>query len=245
MATTPFLTGDALTQARLATLTNEIDAADALRAPLASPTLTGTPLSTTPTAGDNTTKIATTSFVHDNAQGLLEQYDCVSGGLAATFSRGNVPNFSALAAPGSGVLNLVRILLPKGLSVTTIRFFGATSGGSGLTNQWFALFDNSRNKLAITADDTSTAWAANSNKFLTVTGGPFVTTYTGLYYLGILVAGSAPTLAGNGPTTQANVDGAAPIISGTSSTGLTNPASCPSTAGAITSTNRRYYAEVG
>lgn len=35
----------------------------ALKAPLASPTLTGTPLSTTPSFGDNSTKIATTAFV--------------------------------------------------------------------------------------------------------------------------------------------------------------------------------------
>ena len=36
---------------------------DTTRAPLASPALTGTPTSTTPTAGDSSTKIATTAFV--------------------------------------------------------------------------------------------------------------------------------------------------------------------------------------
>lgn len=39
------------------------DAADALKAPLASPALTGTPTAPTPTAGDITTKLATTAFV--------------------------------------------------------------------------------------------------------------------------------------------------------------------------------------
>ena len=34
-----------------------------LKAPLASPTFTGTPLAPTPTVGDNTTKVATTAFV--------------------------------------------------------------------------------------------------------------------------------------------------------------------------------------
>ena len=38
-------------------------AADALKAPLASPTFTGTPAAPTPTAGDSTTKLATTAFV--------------------------------------------------------------------------------------------------------------------------------------------------------------------------------------
>jgi len=37
-----------------------------LKAPIASPTLTGTPRSVTPTAGDNSTKIATTAFVSQN-----------------------------------------------------------------------------------------------------------------------------------------------------------------------------------
>ena len=47
------------------TLSDQSDlvSAFALKADLASPQFTGTPLSTTPTAGDNTTKIATTAFV--------------------------------------------------------------------------------------------------------------------------------------------------------------------------------------
>ena len=40
-----------------------INTALALKAPLASPTFTGTPKSTTPADGDNTTNIATTAFV--------------------------------------------------------------------------------------------------------------------------------------------------------------------------------------
>jgi hypothetical protein len=40
-----------------------VDAQDATKAPLASPALTGTPTAPTPTAGDNSTKIATTAFV--------------------------------------------------------------------------------------------------------------------------------------------------------------------------------------
>jgi hypothetical protein len=40
-----------------------VDAADALKAPLASPALTGTPTAPTATAGTNTTQLATTAFV--------------------------------------------------------------------------------------------------------------------------------------------------------------------------------------
>jgi hypothetical protein len=43
-----------------------VDAQDATKAPLASPVLTGTPTAPTATAGDNSTKIATTAFVVAN-----------------------------------------------------------------------------------------------------------------------------------------------------------------------------------
>jgi hypothetical protein len=44
-----------------------VDAQDATKAPLASPALTGVPTAPTPTAGDNSTKIATTAFVQTAA----------------------------------------------------------------------------------------------------------------------------------------------------------------------------------
>jgi hypothetical protein len=47
-----------------------VDAQDALKAPLASPALTGTPTAPTPSAGDNSTKLATTAFAKTYADGL-------------------------------------------------------------------------------------------------------------------------------------------------------------------------------
>jgi hypothetical protein len=44
-------------------LYDQIDAADATKAPLASPTFTGTPTAPTAAAGTNTTQVATTAFV--------------------------------------------------------------------------------------------------------------------------------------------------------------------------------------
>lgn len=163
--------------------------------------------------------------------------------LASTFDRAIVTetNDGQLA---TGRLNLHRIFLPKGLSITTISYFSFTTALTVGVNQWFALFDSSRNKLAITADDTSTAWAANTKKTLTVTGGPYVTTTTGWYYTGIMVkATTVPSLSaiGNGIT---NIRGLAPIPCGVADTGLTNPASCPATAAALTANIDLAYAEV-
>lgn len=126
----------------------------------------------------------------------------------------------------SGTLRLQAIAIAKGVSITNISFMSGTTALAGGSNQWFALFDNTRTKLGVTSDDTSTAWAASTVKTLAITGGPFVATYTGLYFLGIVVvATTMPTLF----TYTGNLAGIGltPVLAGTSSTGLTNPASCP------------------
>jgi hypothetical protein len=49
-----------------------VDTQDALKAPLASPALTGAPTAPTPTAGDNSTRIATTAFVQNGTMSAAE-----------------------------------------------------------------------------------------------------------------------------------------------------------------------------
>ncbi len=146
-------------------------------------------------------------------------------------------NLSVLA---TGTLLLQAIYLPAGTVVSSITCVsGATALGTG-TNQWFALYDSSLNKLAVTSDDTSTAWAADTAKTLSFSTA-FVTTYSGLHYIGVMVkATTVPTLAGT--ATRASITGLAPKLCGTSSTGLTNPASAPATAAAITAVAASIYA---
>jgi hypothetical protein len=125
---------------------------------------------------------------------------------------------------------MVAIALPQGLTVTSITFASATTQAGTPTAQWFALYDSALALLRQTADDTSTAWAANSPKTLTLTT-PFTTTYAGLHYLGINVtAGTVPTLAGL--TAIGNISAIAPVVSGSSTTGLTTTA--PANAAALT-----------
>ena len=58
----------------IAALTSSMSNSLSLRAPIESPTLTGTPRSVTPSTGDNSTKIATTAFVQGEvASGALWQ----------------------------------------------------------------------------------------------------------------------------------------------------------------------------
>lgn len=153
-----------------------------------------------------------------------------TGALAETFSRVGASFFNS-ATLSTGRMSMVAIDLPAGLTVTSITFASATTQAGTPTAQWFALYDSARGLLAQTVDDEDTAWAANSSKTLALTD-PFTTTYSGLHYLAINVtAGTVPSLAGT--TALAGVSGVAPIVSGTSTTGLTTTA--PATAAALTS----------
>ena len=136
------------------------------------------------------------------------------------------------AALATGVLTFVACYLQAGIPVSSIT---AVSGGTAAgtpTNQWFALYDSSLDKLAVTADDTTTAWAANTAKTLTISPA-FTPTYTGLHYIGVMVkATTVPTLAG--AATRLAITGLTPKTAGSSTGSLTNPASAPSVAAALT-----------
>lgn len=149
--------------------------------------------------------------------------------LTETYSRLGAPlqNQAILA---SGTLQLVALPVTAGMVISAITFVSATTALAGGSNQWFALYDNSLNLLATTADDTSTAWAANAEKTLTLTA-PFTVPSDALYYLGIVVvATTPPSLIGVGSSSVPL--GMGPALAGRDNThtGLTNPASAPAVA---------------
>lgn len=155
----------------------------------------------------------------------------VSGCKAETFPRRLVPevNTSLLS---TGRLSLQAIAIRAGELLTSISFFSATTAAGTPTNQIFGLYDNTLALLRSTNNDTTTAWAANTRKTLSLTS-TFTTTYTGLYYLGIMVtATTVPTIKGYTAVTGAQLKGTAPNLGGTSSTGLTT--ALPNPAAAIT-----------
>ena len=155
----------------------------------------------------------------------------VSGCKAETFPRHLVPevNTSALA---TGRLTLEAITLRQGDVLTSIRFWSATTAAGTPTNQIFGIYDANLNLVANTSNDTTTAWAANARKTLSLTSS-YTVPSTGLYYLGIMVtATTVPTLKGMTAVTGGQLRGATPNLGGTSSTGLTT--SLPNPAAAIT-----------
>lgn len=164
----------------------------------------------------------------------LNGYDVamyVTGCKAETFPRHLVPEINT-ALLSTGRLSLQAIGIRSGELLTSISFFSATTAAGTPTNQIFGLYDNTLALLRSSNNDTTTAWAANTRKTLSLTS-TFTTTYTGLYYLGIMVtATTVPTIKGYTAITGAQLRGSAPSLGGTSSTGLTT--ALPNPAAAIT-----------
>lgn len=145
----------------------------------------------------------------------------------------------------SGREHLVAIALPSGLLVTSITFYSAATAAVAPTNQWFTLRSSARALLRQTVDDLATPWAGGTGVGKTLAlSSTFTTTYTGLHYLGIMVAaGTVPSLAGI-TITATGVTSASPTINGydATNTGLTTTP--PATSAALTVLALTPYAHV-
>lgn len=144
----------------------------------------------------------------------------LDGALYETFDR-NLCYEVNTAVLSTGRLSLQAIYIPAGVTITSISFWSATTAAGTPTNQLFGLYDVNRNLLRSSVNDTTTAWAANSRKTLALTS-TFTTTYSGLHYLGLMVAATTvPTIKGNTAKTGGQLGAGAPSMGGTSNTGLT------------------------
>lgn len=165
----------------------------------------------------------------NNVTPLLNNKKVLSGALYETMDRDLVGEVNT-ALLSSGRLSLQAIWLPAGITISSISFWSATTAAGTPTNQLFGLYDSSLNLLRSSVNDTTTAWAANARKTLALTS-TFTTTYSGLHYLGIMVAATTvPTIKGNTAKTGGQLGAGAPSLGGTSTTGLTT--ALPATAAA-------------
>lgn len=149
-------------------------------------------------------------------------------------------------APTSGTLRLAAIWLPAGFTVTSISHYSGTTALSLGTSPhyWVALYDSARALLRQSTDDTAAVWASGTMKTTNLSSS-YVTTYSGLHYIGVLQAMTGGTLAsyaGIG-TTLATIGNQAPALSGnSSSSGL--GATAPDPAGAIASATNFHWGGV-
>ena len=165
----------------------------------------------------------------------------ISGTLAESIPRELCPEVNTTVA-ASGALNMQLIYLTAGQLVSNITLASATTAAATPTNYFFALYDGNRNLLAQSANQTTTAWPANTVKTLAMTS-PFRVQVSGAYYIGyFMAAGTVPTLKGGTARTGGQLANTAPIIYGSSTTGLTT--ALPNPAAALSGQTASIYAAV-
>jgi hypothetical protein len=124
----------------------------------------------------------------------------------------------------SGSLSIAAIRLVAGQTVQGCGFVTSTTAGATMTHWWTALLDSGYACRAVSADQTSGAIAA-STWFTQAFAAAYTATYTGIYYLGVMVAAATiPTLCGATAPLAAMVTGTgapAPLLGGVSSTSQT------------------------
>ena len=147
-----------------------------------------------------------------------------SAGRPDVFHRANLGRIGLddVAALATGVMTSVDLWLNEGDLVTNLSFISAGTAAGTPTAYWFALYDPTGALMAQTADQTSTAWAADTVKTLALATAQRITR-SGRYKAAINVtATTPPSLVG----TQA----AKPVLAGegnlaqTSGSGLTTTA---------------------
>lgn len=165
----------------------------------------------------------------------------ILGTLAETMPRELCTETNTTMA-ATGTLNMQAIYLKAGQLVSNITLCSATTAAGTPTNYRFGLFSDARVKLAESANQTTTAWAANTVKTLAM-GTPYRVPTTGLYYVGYyMTATTVPTLKGFTAKTGGQLAATAPILHGSSSTGLTT--AFPDPAAAITGGTTTFWAAV-
>lgn len=152
-----------------------------------------------------------------------------SGTFRESLPFGRYQAVSNMASPGTGVMLSVALPLQAGDVVTNLTFLSGATAAATPTNWWFALYDTAATPALIrqTADQTSTAWAANTAKTVALSTAYTVPT-TGVYRAAVMVAAATPpTIAG---VSLQNAAGAGAVVSGqlilaqTSGSGLTTTA---------------------
>jgi hypothetical protein len=159
-----------------------------------------------------------------------------AGFLAETMVRAECPEVNTVVGT-TGQIPMQAIWLRAGMSINNISFCSATTAAGTPTHYCFALYTAALALCGSSADQTSTAWTANTLKTLALLA-PYVVPTSGLYYLALpFVATTVPTLKGGTAKTDGSLQNAAPALTGVSGTTYTTgtaPATITAIAGAVT-----------
>lgn len=165
-----------------------------------------------------------------------------TGVLAETMPRETCGEINGTVPSVSGTLFMQAIYLKAGQLVSNISICSATTAAGTPTNYFFALYDANRNLRAVSANQTTTAWAAQTYKTLAMTT-PYRVPTSGIYYIGLMMTATT-IITAKGATTRTSsaLAAIAPILAGTSTAALTT--AMPDPAAAITATVASLYANV-
>jgi hypothetical protein len=161
-----------------------------------------------------------------------------TGAIAST-----VPRWAATGVEGTPAATewyASAIWLAAGTKVSSISYFN-NSVGQTQNHCWFALCDNNRNMLAVSADLQNTAWPISTMRTLAIAttaagaATSFTTTHTGMYYVANFM-GSVPATPAATNAKGPIFGVVAPVIAGyTGVTNLTAVPAFPYQLGALTS----------
>lgn len=144
----------------------------------------------------------------------------------------------------SGTLFVCAVTLPQYLTVSNITMATKATAAATLTHGWYVLLDSSLVVRAVTADQTAATWTAVQTAYTLAVTAPYVTAYTGLYYVGINVtATTQPAMVTTGGNSSA-LAALTPILCGSVSTGYsaTPPAVTTALSGLTANSSYTLYA---
>lgn len=174
---------------------------------------------------------------------LTEQdWTLPSGGVAQPFHRYLANTELSALAVATGRLQCFGVYLRAGEAVSHVTFFSGNVVTAAFTHQWAALYNSSLALLRVSNDLTTTAWTATSARTF-----DYATSYTvptsGMYYVSYTATFTSGGIGLRGTVDMGSglIPGTAPMLFGTSTTGLTDPASAPNPAAALTSSSRYPY----
>lgn len=180
-----------------------------LKAPLASPTFTGTPAAPTPSQSSDGTDLATTHWVRNAVLGTAYSYTSTNIGSGIQTNFITIPTNSTLAyvyvinAGGGGGSGRVGL-------TNTVRCGGGGGGGSCASHAWIptsVLYSSGTNVLSIVTCDRPPGGASQTNDSSNGNTGGYPNLYTGVYAGSSTVLLSARGTAGIGGTAAAGSGG--------------------------------------
>lgn len=125
-------------------------------------------------------------------------------------------------------------VLPAGIPISSVTFLFGSTAAAGVTSCWYAILDQQRNVLAVTADNGSGTIPTSGSLTLNLTASYVPTWDMPVYLAACINATTMPSVIGT--TNSGTATAIAPILCGNSTTGLSAPLAVAAVGTALTST---------